>query len=595
MTSPPNFGVGFRTPHFETIAAGPQPVDWFEIITESFLGVGGPRRAILARLRADYPVILHGVGLSIAGAEPLASTYLDNVRALAAWVEPAWVSDHLCWTGRYGRTSHDLLPVAYTHEVLAHVAARVEQVQDVLQRRLLLENPSAYVAFRAADMDEATFFSALCARTGCGMLLDVNNLYVNAVNLGIDLMRYLDAMPADCVGYMHVAGHAVLPDVRIDTHDTDVSTAGWELFEAAVRRCPAAGVIIERDNNLPAFTELLAELGEARARHAAARESPANISVDHRLGGRPQPHGSRQSLAGRRAGVPPAGGGRTGGTPAPRRTDWAALQEAFWQHVVDKPVGFDHAAAGSVGDWLEDRAPVAAARGLRVYSDAYAVNLQRALRVNFPALARVVSAADFDALAAAYVRVHPPCGHDFRELRAQLPAFVRSYPFADAYGVDRDVLADLVAVEQAQIEVLDAVDEPPGVSPAEVAGFDAAQWETVRFCFARALRVVAVSHDVLPVIEAVGRGETPARPTAMAGAYLVSRDGTGLRTERLRPHEATILTALLAGVPFAAACETAVPAGSVDASTVAADAVRLLVTGCQRGVVLARVGDVAGR
>jgi len=624
MIHPPRFGVGFRTPHFATIAAAPQPVDWFEIVTESFLGVGGPRRAMLARLRAEYPIILHGVGLSIAGAESLSAAYLAGVRDLADWLEAPWVSDHLCWTGRHGRTSHDLLPVAYTRDVLDHVAGRVAQVQDVLQRRLLLENPSAYVAFRDADMDEAEFFAALCARSGCGMLLDVNNLYVNAANLGVDPGRYLAAIPADHVAYVHVAGHAVLPDVRIDTHDEDVPAAVWSLFEAAVRRCPTAGVIIERDDNLPPFGELLAEVAEARTRHAAAlaaagahltaartgapaQSPPPYETVDEwtRSGGAVASPFEKGGLRGIRPDDPFGKSPLTplfqrGGPILPRQStvahgggrgevavSWELRQQAFWEQVVDKPVGFDHVAALARGGWLADGVPVAAARGMRVYSDAYSANLRRALAVNFPALARVVSPADFEALAAAYVRVHPPCGHDFRELGAHLAAFVRTFPFGDSYGVDREVLADLVAVEQAQIEVLDAIDTVPGVSADDLAHLDAAQWEAARFRFVPALRLVPVTSDVLPVIETVGCGEPPARPAAMAGAYLVSRDGATLRTERLRSHEAACLGALLGGHPFAEACERAAADATADAAAVATDAVRLLVTACRRGMVRA--------
>ena len=289
----PLFGVGFRTPHAGEIARAPGPVDWFEVLSDHYLGVGGTRRALLERLRAAHPVALHGVSLSIAGSEPLDRRYLDGLAVLAAWLEPVFVSDHLCWTALGGHESHDLLPVACTREVLEHVAARVAHVQDRLKRRLLLENASAYVAFRAREMEEADFLAELARRTGCGVLLDVNNLVVNAANLGVDPKRALEALPAEAVGYMHLAGHAVLPDVRIDTHDAEVPGAVWTLFEAAVQRFPAAGVILERDDNLPEYGQLVAESSSRRARasgggvrrprHAASGAKPSAQRAHARL------------------------------------------------------------------------------------------------------------------------------------------------------------------------------------------------------------------------------------------------------------------------------------------------------------------------
>jgi uncharacterized protein (UPF0276 family) len=191
----PAFGVGLRTPHAEEIARAPGAVDWLEIVSENYIGIGGPRRALLERVRSERAVAMHGVSLSIAGSGALDADYLRGLRELAVWLEPAFVSDHLCWTALGGRESHDLLPVAHTREVLRHVADRVGRVQDALGRAILLENPTAYVAFRAREMDEAELLAALCRETGCGVLLDLNNLLVNELNLGIDAKRHFEALP----------------------------------------------------------------------------------------------------------------------------------------------------------------------------------------------------------------------------------------------------------------------------------------------------------------------------------------------------------------------------------------------------------------
>jgi len=548
-----SFGAGFRTPHYDEITRVPRALDWFEVVTENVLGIGGKRRAMLDALRASHPVLLHGVSLSIAGSDPLDGDYLRALRELCDRVQPQFVSDHLCWTAFGGHQSHDLLPVAFSERVLDHLAARVAHVQELLGRRLTLENATVYVAFRCDEMSEADFFRELCRRCGCGMLLDVNNLYVNAQNLGIDPTHYLAELERESVDYMHLAGHAVLPDVRIDTHDADVPDSVWDLFEVAARHFPEAGVIVERDDNLPPFAELCAEVQRARERHARALKA---VNVEPFVA---PPRPERSS----RASSPP----------------WSTLQAEFWKQSVER-VGAAPEALVAI-----DR-PVSAARGMRVYSDAYAVSLRRALAVNFPALARVVAEPDWIALCAAYLRAHPPRGHDFRGLGAHLADFVRGFRFSVDYGIDPSVLAELVALEQAQLDVQDEVDEAEPLPPQTLAGLTPEQWEDARFAFVRALRVVRASHDVLPVVESVARGENPARPKAEVSAYLVSRSAGRLHTQRIRSREAALFSSLIAGRSFADACEAAQAIEGADLSEIALEAVHLLVNASERGLLL---------
>jgi hypothetical protein len=521
---------------------------------------------MLERLRADRPVVLHGLSLSVAGSEPLREPYLQGLRALAEWLQPEWVSDHLCWTALGDHESHDLLPVAYTREVLDLVAERVGRVQDVLRRPLVLENASAYVAFQAAEMEQAEFFAALCRRAGCAMLLDVNNLHVNAANLGGDPLRYLAALPQGIVAYMHLAGHAVLADVLIDTHDARVPVQVWELFEAAVRRFPDAGVILERDDNLPPFEQLVEEVEWARQRHAAAlREAPpAAIGL----------HQGRQ--------VGPADS-----SSSPEAVAWDRLRREFWSRLSGVGDGSDDDGLGSL---LEGKLPVRASRGMRVYSNAYATSLRRALAANFPALACVLRADDFQRLTAGYLKAHPPCDYDFRGLGARLADFVRRHRFAADYGVEPGVLAEIAALEQAELEVIDEIDEGPAVDGASLAAVTPEQWEDVRFVFVRALRVVRAAHDVLPVVEAVGRGDRPERPAALEGAYLVHRSGGNVRAERLSARQADVLEALAAGRGFGEACRAA-GVDPDDGATVM-ECARALVTACSLGLVLeVRIGE----
>ncbi len=245
-------------------------VDWFEVITENLLVDGGNPRRVARAVRAHHPLVLHGVSLSIGSTDPLDVGYLDGVAALCRELEPALVSDHLCWCSLGGHNTHDLLPLPYREDALAHVAARVAAVQERLGRRILLENPTSYAVFRGADLSEAEFLAEVAARADCGILLDVNNVYVSCVNHGWDARAYLAALPAERVGYMHLAGHSQGEALLIDTHDAAVADPVWALYADAVRRFPGAATCLERDDAIPALDELCAELGRARVIAAGA-------------------------------------------------------------------------------------------------------------------------------------------------------------------------------------------------------------------------------------------------------------------------------------------------------------------------------------
>ena len=264
------FGLGLRKPHHRDAMRGAVAgVDWFEVITENFLVDGGNPLRVLREVRAHHPVVLHGVSLSIGSTDPLDERYLAAVAALCAEVEPAQVSDHLCWTSVGGHNTHDLLPVPYTEAALAHVVARVAAVQDRLGRRILLENPSTYAHFRGAELTEPAFLAELARRADCGLLLDVNNVFVSCTNHGWDPGAYLAALPADRIGYLHLAGHSRSGALLIDTHDAPVCDAVWALYADATRRFPAAATCLERDDDIPPLAELVAELDRARAVAAA--------------------------------------------------------------------------------------------------------------------------------------------------------------------------------------------------------------------------------------------------------------------------------------------------------------------------------------
>ena len=259
------FGLGLRSQHYLEILDGNPPVDWFEVISENFMVPGGQPLRMLNRIRERYPVVMHGVSMSIASTAPPDFGYLKKLKQLAAWVEPKWISDHLCWTGVHGKNLHDLLPIPYTRESLDHVVARVQLVQDYLQRPLVLENVSTYVQFAGSEMTEWEFLAELSRRSGCWLLFDVNNVYVSAFNHGYDPYTFLDGIPTDRVVQFHMAGHSHMGTHIIDTHDHPVCEDVWTLYRAALKRFGAVSTIIERDDNIPPLAELIVEVERLRA------------------------------------------------------------------------------------------------------------------------------------------------------------------------------------------------------------------------------------------------------------------------------------------------------------------------------------------
>ncbi|MBL8398382.1 MAG: DUF692 domain-containing protein [Candidatus Accumulibacter sp.] len=263
------FGLGLRSSHYHDFLLAPRGVDWLEIISENYLVDGGKPWHFLERIRRDYPMVMHGVSLSIGGTDPLDQTYLRQLKALQQRLEPAWLSDHLCWTGTDSLNLHDLLPLPYTEATLRHVVPRIAAVQDLLGRPLVLENVSSYVAYRADEMSEWEFVRELIHRSGCEWLLDVNNVYVSGINHGFDPRSYIEAIPAAAVRQIHLAGHETHPDYLIDTHDQPICPAVWALYGETLRRLGPTPTMIERDDHIPPLAELIAELDLAREQSQA--------------------------------------------------------------------------------------------------------------------------------------------------------------------------------------------------------------------------------------------------------------------------------------------------------------------------------------
>lgn len=274
-------GLGLRFCHFSHILEKQPEVDWFEVISENFMDSGGRPRQVLHQIAERYPVVMHGVSMSIGSTDKLNWAYLKKLKKLAAEVNPVWISDHLCWTGVLGVNTHDLLPVPLNEESLQHICSRIRTIQDFLERPLILENPSTYLTFAHSTIPEAEFMRLMTEETGCGLLLDVNNVYVSCFNNDLDPIAYIEALPHDKIVQMHLAGHLHCGTHIIDTHDREVLPQVWELFSLAWQKTGGVATLLEWDSQIPPFEEYHAELLKAKQFMKGFSANPTVVKPDY--------------------------------------------------------------------------------------------------------------------------------------------------------------------------------------------------------------------------------------------------------------------------------------------------------------------------
>ncbi|WP_229455379.1 DUF692 family multinuclear iron-containing protein [Massilia sp. KIM] len=512
-------GVGLRTPHVPAFLERRQPVGWLEVHSENYLARAGWDWHVLERLRADYPISLHGVGLGLGSARGFSSGHLARVRELVRALDPLLVSEHLCWGALADRQLNDLLPLRLDEAMLGLMSARVQQVQDALGRRLLVENVSSYVRFRGDTMSEAQFLAELARRSGCGILLDVNNLYVNQRNHGEDALAAIAALDPGSVGEIHLGGHLETPQAVIDHHGATIAEPVWELFRAALARFGQVPALIEWDTGLPALEVLLEE-----ARRA-------------------------QAIAGEFA--PPARAGA-----APRAAAWPAVEDAGAAELQARFAGAladpgDHALASELrGDPAR----------LAVYRGNLAANWRRALANAYPVIEQLVGEEGFGALAHAYGKAHPSQDPDLNRFGAQLSTFLAGF----APARELPYLADMARLEWALHLAWMAGDAGP-LAFAALAGMDPARLAAARLSLHPSCALLSSPWQVARLWRA-HREEDVDFPTDIAGGAqaLVIRRRWTLEVLELSAPEHAALQAIAQGAELAQAFDAALARAEAD-------------------------------
>lgn len=524
------FGLGLRVQHYPHIFEHRPSIDWFEIISENFMDSEGRPRRNLERVLEHYPVVMHGVSLSIGTVDPLNSEYLRKLKSLIKLAKPLWLSDHLCWTGVAHRNTHDLLPVPYTEQALKHVVSRIRQVQDYLGLPIALENPSTYLDFQSSSMPEAEFIARMVEQSGCHLLLDVNNVHVTCFNHRLDVQAYLDALPMERVIQIHLAGHSHRGTHIIDTHDDHVSDAVWTLYQQVLQRAGRmVNTMIEWDDRIPEFPVLAAELNKARQLAAQVNKAEVTKQVV-------QPDGAAV-------------------TPWVSTTK-AVLELKAAQHHMQQAIiagrGFDSNPA----QWIRHNDSLPPQAQLDVYINAYRWRLREVVAEDYPVLAHYLGKDLFARLIEDFVEKETPDHYHIGRFALKLPAFLRSHRPEDVFA------HELCELETAIAQLLDA-EETPVLDVAMLNGLTAEGFMSAVLLPRKALQLVAFDFAVNDYFQSVQDEQPLAPPTRQATFLAVFRHEDRVWRMPLAADEHGLLAQLVAGVPVAEAIDSL--AGDADA------------------------------
>ncbi|MDD9863558.1 MAG: DUF692 family protein [Gammaproteobacteria bacterium] len=429
-------GIGLRSPHVERILAGGLGIRWLEILADNYLAQGGRCRRDLERLRANHPCTFHCVGMSIGSGDALNLEYLDAIKALADRYQPAWVSDHLCFVSAQGEYQNDLLPLPYTEEAVRHAADRIARIQERLGRRILIENVSCYLDFRHSTMSEAEFVNAVCERADCFLLLDINNLYVNQVNLGTPAQEFLDAVDIGRIREIHLAGFEQKEGFVIDAHNHPVSENVWQLYESFIAANPRIPTLIEWDFDIPGLDRLLEEARKAEVRYPQqAREAPSGANPGATAGRKAKPRAKPQAFGAAGPEMAPARRQRRDGNPPSVK----ALQERFLRALKHD----DSALRPHIRTLPQLPPPTQ----ISIYRNNADNTRIQALEQCYPVCVRILGGRYFRQLAKAFIRAHPSRHPDLNRYGAEMSTFISELAQAREELQDFAYLPDLARLE----------------------------------------------------------------------------------------------------------------------------------------------------
>lgn len=499
------FGLGLRPQHYAHIFEHQPAIDWFEVISENFMDTDGKPKRNLARIKEQYPIVLHGVALSIGTVDPLDSEYLQKLKVLIDWAKPAWISDHLCWTGVAHKNTHDLLPVPYTEEALDHIVARIRQVQDYLGMPIALENPSTYLEFSHSEMPEAEFIARMAQESGCNLLLDVNNVYVTCYNHRLDPKTYLDTLPMDRVIQVHLSGHSNKGTHIIDTHDDHVIDEVWDLYRYVVHKAGRVpNTMVEWDDHIPEFPVLMAELDKARI---AAVDTPALPALAQAQ--LPQQSNHRPQLA---------------------------ESQQRMQHAILQGAAFD----SQPSQWIRAKLDFSPADQLAVYSNAYRYRLYDVTAEDYPVLKSYLGADRFHTLLWDFVNHETPDHYNIARYARKLPAFVRQQLPEDGFAQELCLLETL-------IEQLTDPAETPVLEEKDLAGMTAERLMESRLQPRQALQLLALRYPVNDYYQHVMDDVMPDAPSPKDSYLAVFRHEDIVWRMALESDEYQLLSRLFSG------------------------------------------------
>lgn len=501
------FGLGLRPKHYSHILESKPSVDWFEIISENFMDTDGRPRRNLDKIREHYPLVMHGVALSIGTIDPLNSEYLTKLKKLADDIQPAWMTDHLCWTGVAHKNSHDLLPVPYTEEALRHIVQRLREVQDYLERPIAMENPSTYLEFKQSSMPEAEFIARMAEESGCNLLLDVNNVYVTCYNHRLDPKTYLDALPLERVIQIHLSGHTNKGTHIIDTHDDYVADDVWSLYKYVVHKAGRVpNTMVEWDDHIPEFDVLYEELGKAKAASIAASTYTFPNLFEEQV---------------------------------PQRPNHETLLQHAQHHMLDAILLGD--MFDSQPDrWIRSKTAFSPSDQLGVYINAYRYRLHDVVAEDYPVLRAYLGDEEFNRLIWNFVNSEAPTHFNVGRFAIKLWGFVVAQRPEDAFA------HELCQLETAIAQLTDPQETAP-LEPKHLAGLTAEALMQSRLYPRAALQLLAFNYPTNAYYRAVMEEKSPAKPNLGASYIAVFRHEDIIWRMDLEDQEYALLQRLFDG------------------------------------------------